>query len=104
MLHPRTPPNPRNSNSSVQIQIQPNSQFEFVPRDTKKSEFLDLVDFGGVTTSEKPVVRVLQCTLQCVLWVTENPVVRVLQCTLQCVLWVTEKPVVRVRQVSLKFL
>jgi len=38
----------RNSNCSVQIQIQPKSQFEFVPRDTEKLEFLDLVNFGGV--------------------------------------------------------
>jgi len=35
------------SNSSVQIQITPKSRFEFVPRDTEESEFLDLVDFGG---------------------------------------------------------
>jgi len=44
-----TPPQsskPRNSNSSVQIQIEPKSRFEFIPRDTEKSEFLDLVDFG----------------------------------------------------------
>jgi len=44
-----TPPKsskPRNSNSSVQIQIEPKSRFEFIPRDTEKSEFLDLVDFG----------------------------------------------------------
>jgi len=34
------------SNISEQIQIKPKSQFEFVPRDTKKSEFLDLVDVG----------------------------------------------------------
>jgi len=34
----------RNPNSSVQVQIQTKSQFEFVPRDTEKSEFLDLVD------------------------------------------------------------
>jgi len=36
---------PRNPNSSVQIQIKIESQFEFVPRDNEKSEFLDLVDF-----------------------------------------------------------
>jgi len=36
----------RNWNLSVQIQIKPKSQFEFVPRDTEKSEFLDMVDFG----------------------------------------------------------
>jgi len=38
----------RNSNSSVQIQIQPKSQVEFVPRDTETSEFLDLAGFEGV--------------------------------------------------------
>jgi len=32
---------------TVQIQIEPNSQFEFVPCDSEKSEFLDLADFGG---------------------------------------------------------
>ena len=37
-----------NSNSSVQIQIKTKSQFECVPRHTVESEFLDLVDFGGV--------------------------------------------------------
>jgi len=37
----------RNSKSSVQIQIKSQSQFEFVPRDTEESEFLDLVDFGA---------------------------------------------------------
>jgi len=38
-----TPPKstePRNLNSSVQIQKKPESQAEFVPRDTEKSEFL----------------------------------------------------------------
>jgi len=43
----------RNSNFSVQIQIKPKSQFEFVPQDTEKSEFLNLADFGGVTISVK---------------------------------------------------
>jgi len=38
----------KKSNSSVQIQIKSKSQFEFVPRATEKSEFLDLVDFGVV--------------------------------------------------------
>ena len=41
----------RNSNTSVQNQIRPKSQFDFVPRDTEKSEFLDLVDFVGVAIS-----------------------------------------------------
>jgi len=34
----------RNSNSSVQIQIKPKSQLEFVPRDTERSACLDLVE------------------------------------------------------------
>jgi len=38
----------RNSNSSVHIQIKPKFELEFVPRDAKKSEFHDLVDFGCV--------------------------------------------------------
>ena len=45
----------RTSNSSVQIQIKPKSQFEFVPRDTEKSEILDLADFGGVAISVETV-------------------------------------------------
>jgi len=35
----------RNCHSSVQIQNKPKSPFEFVPRDTEQSEFIDLVDF-----------------------------------------------------------
>jgi len=46
----------RISNSSVQIQIKTKSQLEFVPRDTEKSEFLDLVDFGGVAISMETVI------------------------------------------------
>ena len=48
----------RNSDSSIQIQIRPKSQFEFVPRDTEKSEFLDLVDFGDVAFSVQTVICV----------------------------------------------
>jgi len=36
-----------NSDFPVQMQIGPNFQFEFVPRDTKESEFSIFVDFGG---------------------------------------------------------
>jgi len=46
----------RNSNFSVQIQIRPKSQFEFVPQDTEESEFLDLVDFGDVAISVETVI------------------------------------------------
>ena len=47
----------RNSNSSVQNQIKPNFQPEFVPRDTEESEIFDLVDFGGVAFSVATVIR-----------------------------------------------
>ena len=50
----------RNSNSLVQIQIKPKSdwksQFEFVLRDTEKSEFRDLVNFGEVALSVEAVI------------------------------------------------
>ena len=44
----------RNSNSSVQMKSK--SQFGFVSRDTEKSEFLDLVDFGSVAISVESVI------------------------------------------------
>jgi len=44
----------RNYNSSVRIQIK--SKFESVPRDTKESEFCDLVDFGGAAFSVETVI------------------------------------------------
>jgi len=46
----------RNSNLSVQIEIKPTSQFEFVLRDTEESGFLDLADFGGEAFSSESVV------------------------------------------------
>ena len=54
-----SPPQPtrsRNSNFSVQIQIKPTSQFEFVPRDTEESESLGLVNFGGDVFSVESVI------------------------------------------------
>jgi len=48
MQHLPTSTVSQNSNFSVQIQIKPNSQFEFVPQDTWESDFLDLVESGGV--------------------------------------------------------
>jgi len=51
----------RNSNSSVQLQIK-QSQFEFVPRDTKVSEFLDFVDVGDVAFSVDTVTLHVGCT------------------------------------------
>jgi len=47
----------RNLNSLVQIQINPKSHFEFVPRDTEKSEFLDSADFEGVANSVATVIN-----------------------------------------------
>jgi len=46
----------RNSNSWVQFQIKPKSQIEFVPRDTEKTEFLDLVYIGVVAISMETVI------------------------------------------------
>jgi len=46
----------KNSNLSVQIQIKPKSHLEFVLRDTKESEFLDLVDFGEVAKLVESVI------------------------------------------------
>jgi len=51
----------RNSNSSVQFQIKPKSQFEFVPRDTKKPEFLDPVDFGDGALSAETGIHSCAC-------------------------------------------
>ena len=53
-----TPPKFSNSKNSVQIQIQPKSQIEFVPRDTEESEFFDLVDFEGVSISGETVIYI----------------------------------------------
>ena len=46
----------RNSIFSVQIQIKPTSRYEFVLRDTKESESLDLADFGGDVLSVESVI------------------------------------------------
>jgi len=46
----------KNSNFSVQIQIKLKSQFEFLPRNAEESEFLDMVDFGGVAFSVATVI------------------------------------------------
>jgi len=53
----------RFSNSSVQTQIQQQSQREFVLWDTEESELLDLVDFGGVAFSVETVIDILYCIL-----------------------------------------
>ena len=54
------------ANSSVQIQMKSRSQFEFVPRDTEESEFLDLVGFGGDTFSVETVIWQDWCFIACI--------------------------------------
>jgi len=49
--HKQTPFKSTNPNFSAQTQIKPKSEIEFLPRDTEKSEFLDLVDVGDVAFS-----------------------------------------------------
>jgi len=51
----------RHSNFSVQTQIQAKSEFEFVLRDTKECELLDLVDCGGVACLVDTVVWRNRC-------------------------------------------
>jgi len=46
----------RNSNSSVQIQIKPQSQSEFALRSTEDSEFPNHVDFEEVLFSVETVI------------------------------------------------
>jgi len=48
----------RTSNLLVQIQVQPKSEFEFVPQDTKESEFLDSLDFRNVAFSVETVMYI----------------------------------------------
>ena len=45
----------RISPPSVTTQMKPKSQFEYVSRDTEESDFLGLVDFGGVVFSAETV-------------------------------------------------
>jgi len=54
------------TNSSVQIQIQSKSQFEFVPRVIEESEFLDLMDYAVVTISVKTVIHQYKHTNTCI--------------------------------------
>jgi len=52
---PRNPPRPE---TLPRYKFKsPNSQFEFVTQDTEKSEFLDLVDVGGVAIWVESVVQ-----------------------------------------------
>jgi len=48
MLHPQEPPHPETELPLYTFKLNQKSQFEFVPRDAEKLEFLDLVDCGGV--------------------------------------------------------
>jgi len=56
------PTKSKNADSSVQISIKPKYQFEFVTRDTEKSECLNLVDFGGGAISVETVKHVERAT------------------------------------------
>jgi len=51
----------RNSNYSVQIQINPESRIGFVPRDMEESEFVffDLVDVGDAAFGVETVIVVV---------------------------------------------
>jgi len=60
---PKAPPPPR---------AQPKSQFGFVPRDTEISEFLDLVDFGGVAISVETILCVTP-SLVCLIHLCVSP-------------------------------
>jgi len=54
-----------NPDSSVQIQIRANYQAEFVLQDTKKSEFFDPVDSGGVAFSAETVIKMTRTDFPC---------------------------------------
>ena len=47
----------KNSNSLVQIQIKPKSQFELAPRNTEEPEYLDLANFWDIVLSVETVIR-----------------------------------------------
>ena len=57
MLQPRNPPYPEIQKNWVQTQIKPKSQFEFVPQDTEKSKFINLVDFGDTAFQVGTVIN-----------------------------------------------
>ena len=46
----------RHPQSSVQIEMKPKSELEFVPRDSEESEFLDLMDYENVAFSLETVI------------------------------------------------
>jgi len=49
-----------NSNYSVTVQMKAPTQFECVPRDTEKSEFLDLVHVGEVAFAVETIILTAQ--------------------------------------------
>jgi len=55
----------KSKNSNLQVQIKPESQFEFVLRDTEESEILDLVDSGGVAFSVETFMSIA-CFVLCI--------------------------------------
>jgi len=55
---PRNPANRDTQIPQVQIHMKSKSQFEFVPRDTEKSEFPDLADFEDAAFSVETVIFV----------------------------------------------
>ena len=50
----------RNSNFTVHIQTKSPSQFEFVLRDTKESEYLDLGEFRSLAFAVETVIVAMQ--------------------------------------------
>ena len=56
----------RNKNVLVQIQIKSKCQFEFVPRDTEDSEFLDLATFRDAACSVETVMYMISHKFKCV--------------------------------------
>jgi len=57
-----TPPKSTSSRNSNSLFFLVHFRFDFVLRDTEKSEFLDLVDFESVANSEETAIR---CSLKC---------------------------------------
>ena len=56
MLPPQNPPNQETQISRYTFKLNQYLNSKFAPRDTEKSEFLDLVYFGGVAISVGPIL------------------------------------------------
>jgi len=67
--HPKSSKS-RNSNSSVRIQIGSNISIWIVPRNTEKSKFLDLLDFGDIAFAVETVISRDTRTRQKLLWIS----------------------------------